>query len=100
MTITLENPDSLASIKKHIIYKKVKKYTYRKLQKYLYTNPHTHTHTHTAKSTLIHIIQCPEQYTNQDSPKYRTGLLIVNVLGVQEGGDICFVQVNSNFPIL
>jgi hypothetical protein len=33
----------------------------------------------------MHIIQCSEQYLNQDSPKYRTGLLIVNVLGVGEG---------------
>lgn len=38
MVITFENQDSLASIKKkHIIYKKVKMYTNRKLQKYLYT---------------------------------------------------------------
>jgi hypothetical protein len=71
-------------------------YTYRKVQKYLYTNPHT-----LQKHTHIHIIQCPEQYLNQDSPKYRTGLPIVNAVGVQEGrlGGGGYLLHSSHFNI-
>jgi hypothetical protein len=64
------------------MYKNVKMYsTHIKNSK----NTYIQTHTHCKKHTHIHIIQCPEQYLNQDSPKHRTGLIIVNVFGVQEG---------------
>lgn len=94
MTITSENLDSLSSIRKWIMYKKVKMYTHGKLQKYLYTNPHTpqkaHSYTHYTVSWTIFEPRFSQIQNRTACSKcsWCTG----REEGGREGVNICFIQ--------